>query len=413
MTSESARHEPLSSYFTGIAVKRLTAVEINPNRSNQHELNGVQDLQRVFGEGRQTNIPASFVYLGESEEDTTGAQGFATWYDARENHPTRSEHRLYFAPNAAMEEAEEGDLIFICRRSDGTALFVISRFGSSSANQLQWLFGLTVPQGGLRLQKFDDQEEGVDQPDFIRRAILEQIGIEPAPVISEEYLPELLNTFGSTFPTTRVFSNFARSTLSDVSAADNPDEAIMSWMEREESLFRTLEWHIVSSRLERGFGTNVDVFVEFSLSVHNRRKSRAGFALENHLEQIFEESRIRFSRNKVTERKSRPDFIFPGIVEYHNERFEASRLSMLGVKSTCKDRWRQVLPEAERILSKHLFTLEPAISGNQTSQMRAASLQLVLPSSLHSTYSPEQRKWLMTLREFIELVRKRDLPSTI
>ena len=217
-------------------------------------------------------------------------------------------------------------MIFICRRSDGTALFVISRFGSSSANQLQWLFGLTVPQGGLRLQKFDDQEEGVDQPDFIRRAILEQIGIEPAPVISEEYLPELLNTFGSTFPTTRVFSNFARSTLSDVSAADNPDEAIMSWMEREESLFRTLEWHIVSSRLERGFGTNVDVFVEFSLSVHNRRKSRAGFALENHLEQIFEESRIRFSRNKVTERKSRPDFIFPGIVEYHNERFEASRL---------------------------------------------------------------------------------------
>ena len=40
------------------------------------------------------------------------------------------------------------------------------------------------------------------------------------------------------------------------------------------------------------------------------------------------------------------------------------------VKSTCKDRWRQVLSEADRIPNKHLFTLEAAISENQTSKCK-------------------------------------------
>jgi hypothetical protein len=33
---------------------------------------------------------------------------------------------------------------------------------------------------------------------------------------------------------------------------------------------------------------------------------------------------------------------------------------MLGAKTTCKDRWRQVLTEAIKIPHKHLFTLETA-----------------------------------------------------
>jgi hypothetical protein len=80
---------------------------------------------------------------------------------------------------------------------------------------------------------------------------------------------------------------------------------------------------------------------------------------------------------------------------------------MLGVKSTCKDRWRQVLTEAERISHKHLMTLETAISTNQTDEMRAKHLQLVLPVSLHATYTSDQQKWLMKVGDFISLVRER------
>lgn len=35
---------------------------------------------------------------------------------------------------------------------------------------------------------------------------------------------------------------------------------------------------------------------------------------------------------------------------------------MLGAKTTIKERWRQVLEEANRIERKHLITLEPAVS---------------------------------------------------
>nr|WP_240142330.1 type II restriction endonuclease [Nitrosomonas sp. GH22] len=178
-------------------------------------------------------------------------------------------------------------------------------------------------------------------------------------------------------------------------------------MEREEILFRTLEKHLIGERLSQGFDGDVDGFISFSLSVQNRRKSRAGLALENHLEILFGECGIRYTRTPKTENKSKPDFIFPGIEEYRTSEYDPLYLTMLGVKSSCKDRWRQVLAEADRIEQKHLLTLEAAISENQTDEMAAKNLQLVLPEELHDTYSEAQKPRLMNVSQFIELVRKR------
>lgn len=144
----------------------------------------------------------------------------------------------------------------------------------------------------------------------------------------------------------------------------------------------------------------MDGFISFSLSVQNRRNSRAGLVLKNHLEILFRECGIRYSRTPVTENKSKPDFIFPGESEYHNLSFNDIDLTMLGVKSSCKDRWRQVLAEADRIKRKHLLTLEAAISKNQTDEMESKELQLVIPKGLHESYLPEQQSWLMSISEF-------------
>ena len=83
---------------------------------------------------------------------------------------------------------------------------------------------------------------------------------------------------------------------------------------------------------------------------------------------------------------------------------------MLASKSTCKDRWRQALSEAERIGEKHLITLEPSISENQTDEMRAKQLRLILPQTLHETYQSSQRGWLMNVLQFINLVAERQSP---
>ena len=180
--------------------------------------------------------------------------------------------------------------------------------------------------------------------------------------------------------------------------------ALMTWMEREEILFRTIEKHIIGERLSLGFDGDVDGFISFSLSVQNRRKSRAGLALENHLEVLFQECDIEYTRTPVTENKSKPDFIFPSIEQYRDPDFSANGLTMLGVKSSCKERWRQVLAEADRIKKKHLLTFEAAISNSQTNEMDAKSLQLVVPEKLHNTYSPEQQIWLMNVSEFTQHV---------
>jgi hypothetical protein len=94
-------------------------------------------------------------------------------------------------------------------------------------------------------------------------------------------------------------------------------------------------------------------------------------------------------------------------MEYHDPSFDPVRLTMLGVKSTCKDRWRQVLAEADRIDDKHLLTLETAISEAQTGEMRAKRLQLVLPAKLHTSYTPAQQTWLKSVAQFMNLVRER------
>lgn len=78
---------------------------------------------------------------------------------------------------------------------------------------------------------------------------------------------------------------------------------------------------------------------------------------------------------------------------------------MLGAESTCKDRWRQVLAEAEKISRKHLLTLEPGISEPQTNQMEAASLQLVVPQPVQGSYTDAQQGWLWSVADFIDEIR--------
>lgn len=397
----------LSEYFTGVAVKHLSAVEADMFRSHQHEFNGVEGLKRLFGEAQgKQQFPARFIYLNDHDDEPVVSEGFLTWYDAREKHPTRSEHRLYFPTTTVSECAAEGDLLVIGRRPDGAVLVVIAENGTTIANQVQWLFGvsdLTHPGYSVR----EELETEQDRIAFASRLILETIGVavEPPP---DTHLDDILRRFGANFPPTREFSEYARSTVPDIRPADGSDAALMAWMEREEILFRTLERHLISDRLSKGFSDDVDGFIAFSLSVQNRRKSRVGYALENHLDSLFTALGLRFSRTAVTENKSKPDFLFPGASEYHNPAFDPLNLTMLGVKSSCKDRWRQVLAEADRIPQKHLLTLETSISSNQTDEMQAKALQLVLPKPLHTTYSATQQAWLLDIETFTGIVRSRE-----
>lgn len=389
----------LSQYFKGIAAKVLSAVEADTATSNQHEYNGITQLKKIFGKERQT-FPARFIYLDDNDDEPIKDKGFLTWYDAREAHPTRTEYRMYFPTTPISVCASAGDELFIGLRPDNTVLVIVAEGGSTICCQLLWLFGIKETHGFSVRGELDSEQ---DKLAFSSRLILEYLNIE-IEESEDSYLEEMLRLFGGKFPSTNEFSAYSRSTLRDLHPGDNPDIVLMGWMEREELLFRTLEKYIVSEQLAKGFDGDVDGFFKFSLSAQNRRKSRAGQALENHVEQLFICRGIMYDRTKATENNAKPDFVFPGIKEYHCPDFDAALLTMLGAKSTCKDRWRQVLSEANRIANKHLLTLEAAISVNQTREMEYNNLQLVIPKSIQSTYSVEQQKRLMSVAEFIEIV---------
>ena len=41
----------LSSYFSGIGVKKLSQVEVDPSISNQHEFNGIREFRNIKSHG--------------------------------------------------------------------------------------------------------------------------------------------------------------------------------------------------------------------------------------------------------------------------------------------------------------------------------------------------------------------------
>lgn len=397
----------LSQYFEGAAVKKLSAVEVGGANSNQHEFQGVSGLRDILGVPEEkTTFETKFLFLFDGDDLPIFEEGFMTWSDVRRNKPNRSaEYHLYYSSGFVSQYANPGDLLLIAKRPDNTLLTIITESETTISQQILWLFGFSdISHPGFSVREELETEQ--DRVEFASRIILENIGIE-IEVTEETWLDDILNKFNGKFPTTREFSAYARSSLPDIHPQDGHDAVLMAWMEREEILFRTLEKHLIGERLSQGFDGDVDGFISFSLSVQNRRKSRAGLAFENHLEILFQECDIHYTRTPKTESKSKPDFIFPGIDEYRDTNFNPLNLTMLGVKSSCKDRWRQVLVEADRIDRKHLLTLEAAISKNQTDEMKSKDLQLVLPAELHSTYSSVQQEWLMNVLEFTELVLER------
>ena len=395
----------LSDRVDGVAWKYLTAVDCEPNRSNQHEIGGLvkAGFREYLGDPRSEtfHFEAVFVYLNDREDNSLTHETRVSWYDSRRHASHRGpELRLYYDDNPVTNRMSEGNFLIIAKLTDGRLLIIVSEQESTTESQLRWFFdieGVTDQFSGKTTKQFSGKELG-----FAALSICELLGIEGHEPDSE-LESVVLETFPNGFPSTIVFSTFARERSNVEPTDDKPDQVIIQWVNTEERMFRILERHLLKERIQGGFD-DVDEFLRFSLSVQNRRKSRAGLSLENHLSEIFKRSKLPFTRGGITEQRSRPDFVFPGIEFYRDSGWPESRLVMLGAKTTCKERWRQVLSEASRIKWKHLFTLEPAISPHQTDEMQTNQLQLVVPSDIQASYTSAQQHWLISLGEFTELV---------
>lgn len=183
------------------------------------------------------------------------------------------------------------------------------------------------------------------------------------------------------------------------------DKVLLDWIGVEYRLFQAIEEKIYATTYTQPFAS-CQQLIDFANSILNRRKSRAGKSLEHHLACLFTTAQLRFEAQPVTENNKKPDFIFPDGRAYHNLEFPDNQLVFLGAKTTCKDRWRQVLNEADRIKVKYLFTLQPGVSKNQLREMRDEQLHLVIPKQHFNYFDPELHQDLISLSSFIDMVRE-------
>lgn len=402
----------LRSFFRGVAWKRLSAHEVDPNVSHGHEFQGVEDLRRLLGT-QDRRFTVTYMLLSDDSDNIESIRSEAKWYDSRVNQPHRSpEWRLYYPADVwqIQSKMHEGDLMVMAVTKSTDLVVLLAPAGSTRESQLYALFDLDPARpDNLRVKTFEKPEA----LGFVAASILEELGFagteapkgEGADLVAT-LANELSRSNPLALPPGQQVSALVRERLPNVNTLDDPDDALVRWIETEEAVFRSWEDSVIARRLGDGFvredGTaDVQGYREFSMSLRQSRVSRAGGALEQHVAQILRDHRIRFDSKPSIDGGERPDFVFPGKAEYNDPSFPASRLRMLATKFTAKDRWRQVLNEAVRVANKHLLTLEAPISSNQLALMATARLQLVIPLSVQSTFPIASRAQLLSVLQFV------------
>lgn len=213
------------------------------------------------------------------------------------------------------------------------------------------------------------------------------------------------------FPQAEVMSTVTRQIFEKVydhkeNIVKLPDKELTGWIRMEFDLFSRMEEAAYGELVYKGF-SSMEEFVKTANSILNRRKSRAGKSLENHLAAIFDGNQLTYEAQVVTELRKRPDFVFPGGMAYHDLKWPAEKLIVMGAKTTCKDRWRQVLSEAARVKEKYLFTLQQAISSQQLAEMQSEEVRLVVPREYIGHYPREYQESILSLAEFIGMVKEK------
>lgn len=209
------------------------------------------------------------------------------------------------------------------------------------------------------------------------------------------------------FPATTVFAEQTRRIILECVANFNAlsfDDKLLRYRDEEYNLFRMVERKVTEPEVTKLFA-DVDDFIDTAARIMNRRKARAGRSLENHVEYLLNEANIPFDAQPRIDGKIQPDILIPGKAAYENTNFPKEKLFIVGIKTTCKDRWRQVVSEAKDITQKHILTLQPGVSKFQLEEMQRANVTLIVPKKLQKDY-PRDIPNILTVEQFFSSVRE-------
>jgi EcoRII C terminal/Restriction endonuclease EcoRII, N-terminal len=318
--------------------------------------------------------------------DGTTTKSVVTWYGAK----SRSEYRLTrFGRNFRFRHPDDVGAVLVLIRTD------------------DWVFDAHV----LRA------EQDIE-------AVAVALGLDPcaawsqylpapgrATLADDELQPCLDSRFAKIaaelkdFPSGDSMSLLARDALANCRTgygALSPDERLALAVEAEFKLFKVIEERLTRGVINGPF-ESIDRFLEVANTLLQRRKSRAGRSLENHVGALLRDAGIpHVVRADI---RGRPDIVVPSVEAYRDEGFPEDRLFVIAVKTTCRDRWRQVLEEGPRVNRRYLVTTQRGMSIEQMNLMHAAGIVLVVPKRLMSEYPAQRDLMILSIEAFLGLLR--------
>lgn len=396
------------SVFVAVAAKTLSAVEVDPRSSNQHEL-AAGTLRRLLidhglmhaGQER-AEIPVRILRLAD-DEDPDRIDDQLTVYDSRRQKAHRGpEWRAYYGSGSPAEQLvqtmREGDrMVYAIDRAGVTHVLL-----ASAASHWSRVLEESLAIGETpRLMKVPDYELSSAQRRNPIALIADALEIRPTDRTDEEWLLERFDgAMPTEFPDTRTMATLAHDRVGRDPRDADADEILELWLTTETDLFMILERAEGERRIAAC--TTFDEHVSTVLSILQRRKARRGRSLEIHLEALFTVRGLPYERQVETEPGSTSDFILPGIAAYRaldGARGTDGGVLHLGAKSTARERWKQVLSEASRLRRRHLATLDPHLSEASLTAMVDHDVIPVMPARLGALYTNGA---VMTVEGFIE-----------
>jgi type II restriction enzyme len=366
--------------------KYITANDAGSTGAHQSGFHIPKNSWRLFfdEEGVKGTIKDKFITIKWQNEFETDSRFI--YYGAK----TRNEYRLtrFGRGFPFLNDENIGDVLIICKKSDDYyEAFVLSHDEEIDG----FLNNLNI--SSTDINGIIPKQNELSSEDKILNCF-------------SEYIKTLKTDFPSTyelaFNSRNCYINSFGTTK--LLIQNNPDREILNWLNTEFNLFKTIENDRYDNILKTHF-SSVEDLISTANTILNRRKSRAGKSLEHHLSEIFNNFDIKYSTQSVTEDNKKPDFLFPDLDSYHNPHFDNKKLITLASKTTCKDRWRQILNESDKIKTKHLFTLQQGISKNQLQEMYKYDVCLVVPKPYLKSFPEEFRDKILTLDNFVKHVK--------
>jgi type II restriction enzyme len=332
--------------------------------------------------GRLDKHPVSILW-----QDGRTTSSVVTWYGDK----TRSEYRLtrFGRDFPFLNEDVVGDLLVLIAKSRDEFLGYVLDFDEDIV-EIQSALGVEA------FAHWGAYRDGVPQQAETEDACIDRKIRDFSAAMTE-------------FPSGAVFSETTRAIL--VGCLKKfpelmADEALVRAYQTEYQLFKSVERQVCQNEVSGRLFKNIDDFIQTAASIMNRRKARAGRSFENHVEYLLTHANVPHKMRPSLGADGKPDIVIPNEQAYFDTSFPLEKLFIVGLKTTCKDRWRQVLNEGRRVKAKHILTMQPGITSAQLEEMHTAGVSLVVPQSLHRSFPKERTINLLSVESFIQTVKQ-------